>query len=430
MHERSSAQATITFERYQLSNGLDVVLHEDHKAPLVHILVWYHVGSKNESADRTGFAHLFEHMMFQGSDNVGKSEHFTWVQGVGGTLNATTGQDRTNYFETLPSEYLGLGLWLEADRMRSLKVTDENLNNQRSVVREERSQRYDNAPYGLWYLTLLEMLFQGSSYAWGPIGDMAQLEEAPLDEVQRFHRRWYVPNNATLVLAGDFDPAEAIPLVEDLFGSIAPGEALPITPITLPPITQQRRRSITARVPIPSVYIGFQSVALDNPDARALDLAAMVLNRGRSSRLQRELVYRSQIAQNVAAFNIDMEYGGLFVMLGTTSEGTTPEELEEGLWREVDKMSREKIEQRELDAALNRIRTSLVMSMGRLQGVADALAHSTVYRDDPSLVNSLLEEYHAVTPDDIQRAVATWLRPSSAAVLYYLPEEEGLSNGK
>jgi zinc protease len=413
--------AGISFEHYTHPNGLDVILHEDRKAPLVHVMVWYHVGSKDESFDMTGFAHLFEHMMFQGSENVGKTEHFSYVQGVGGSLNATTGQDRTNYFQTVPREYIGLALWLEADRMRSLKVTHENFHNQLSVVKEERKQRYDNAPYGLWYLVILDMLFGGSAYGWGPIGEMAHLDAAPLDAVQAFHRAYYVPNNATIVVAGDFEPDEARRLIDQFFGAIPAGPDVKRPYVAVEPLIEQSRRVLDAPVPLPAVYLGFQSASVGHADARALGVLALVLNRGRSSRLQRSLVYGTQTAQSAAAFNIDMEHSGLFVVLATASDDSTPEQVERELWAELESIRTGGIEQRELEAALNHIRTSFVTSVCRLQGVADALAYYHVLCGDASRINNLLDDYASITCTDVQRAAERYLRPEAAAVLFYRP---------
>ncbi len=411
----------IDFQQYQLSNGLRVILHRNDHAPLVHVVLWYHVGSKNELPDQTGFAHLFEHMMFQGSEHVGKTEHFTHIQRVGGTVNATTGQDRTNYFQTLPANYLELALWLEADRMRALSVSDENYDNQRAVVKEERSQRYDNAPYGLWFLKLLELLFEGSPYAWGPIGDMAHLEASPLESVRAFHRRYYVPNNATLVVAGDFDPNEARTMIERWFGEIPPGERIVPPIVNIDPIRGERRASIVESVPAPSVYIGLQTVPVGHPDGRALELLSIILRRGRSSRLQRELTIERQIAQSISAFSSPMESAGMFVVAGIAAQGTTADELEAGIWKVLKEAGTKSVTERELSGALNYIRAAHVASMSRLNGVADALAYNAVLRGDPSLVNALVREYEMVTADDVVRVARTYLDPDRSAVLHYLP---------
>lgn len=398
-----------------------VILHRDDHTPLIHVALWYHVGSKNERPDQTGFAHLFEHMMFQGSENVAKTEHFAYIQRVGGSVNATTGQDRTNYFQTLPSDYLEMALWLEADRMRALSVTAENYDNQRAVVKEERSQRYDNAPYGLWFLTLLELLFDGSPYAWGPIGDMVHLEASPLQSVREFHSRYYIPNNATLVIAGDFDAGEAREMIERWFGEIPEGERVERHRIEVPPLQRERRASIVASIPAPAVYIGCQTVPVGHTDARALELLSIILRRGRSSRLQRQLTIERQVAQSVAAFTSPMENAGMFILAGIASQGIAADQLEEEIWKVLKEAATSQVAGRELEGALNYVHAAHVMSMSRLQGVADALAFNSVLRGDPSCVNSLIQEYHQVAAADIQRVAQQYLDPDRSAVLHYLP---------
>lgn len=421
-HEMTGGVVTrIAYDRYHLANGLEVLLHEDHKAPIVHVLVWYHVGSKNEPSDRTGFAHLFEHMMFQGSENVGKTEHFSYVQGVGGTLNATTGQDRTNYFQTLPSEYLGLGLWLESDRMRSLRVTEENFANQLAVVKEEKKQNYENRPYGLWYLTMLDMLFGGTSYGWGPIGDMGHLEASSIETVREFHRRYYVPNNATVVLSGSFDPAEARGLVEQLFGDIPAGEKIVPPSQMIAPPTAQIRREITDRIPHAAVMLGFHGVSIGHPDAPALGLLSSILSRGRSSRLQRALVYDRQLLEEASAAANEMESAGIFLIHGIVSDGISPTEAEEAIWGEIKRVAAEGITDRELTAALNSVESSVARLLWSVRNVADLLARNQVLAGDASRVNRLIDDYRAVTPEMIRDAAGAYLRRDRAAVLHYLP---------
>ena len=413
----------ITFDRYHLPNGLEVILHQRTATPIVHVLLWYHVGSKDEPADRTGFAHLFEHMMFQGSKNVGKTEHFTWIQGIGGVTNASTSQDRTNYFQTVPREYLGLALWLEADRMRSLNVSEENFQNQLSVVKEERKQRYDNQPYGLLYLTMLEMVFQGSSYGWGPIGDMAHLDAAPLRTVQEFHQQFYVPNNAVLILAGDFEPEEARRLIAEQFGNIPAGAAIQRRFSPAPPLTQQVRRTITDQVPFPSVTIGFRAAPIGHPDQQALALLTNILSGGTSSRFQQSIVHDQQLALHAYALALPQERDGMLLIQARAMHGVSAEKLEAALWEELEKLRTDGCTQHELDAALNRTEASLVRGLGSAQSVADMLAQFHVFQQDPARVNRLLDEYRAVTVGDLQRVAQHYLSPSSAAVLHYLPEE-------
>jgi predicted Zn-dependent peptidase len=421
-HPRSAASAAIVYDQYGLDNGMEVILHEDHKAPIVHVLVWYHVGSKNEPSERTGFAHLFEHMMFQGSEHVGKTEHFSHVLGVGGSLNASTSQDRTDYFQTGPREYLALGLWLEADRMQSLNVTEENFQNQRSVVKEERKQNYDNRPYGLWYLTMLEMLYGGTPYAWGPIGDMAHLDAAPLETVREFHRTYYRPNNATLVISGDFDPAEARRLVERYFGGISSGPEFARPDFVVAPLGKQERRTIVDKVPFPSVTIGFQGVPIGHADDAALSVLSLVLGHGRSSRLRRELVYGRQIAQSALAFHADQEKTGMFVIQAIASVGETAETIEEAIWTEIEKLQHDGVDERELRASINYIETALVRSLSHISSVAGLLARYHVLLGDVARANAVFEEYAAVTVEDLRRVARQYLRRESSAVLHYLPE--------
>lgn len=421
----ASLQRTVDFEQYRLANGMEVILHHDAKAPLVHVLLWYHVGSKNERADRTGFAHLFEHMMFQGSENVGKAEHFTHIQGIGGTMNASTGQDRTDYFQTVPRQHLGLALWLEADRMRSLQVTQENYDNQRAVVSEERSQRYDNAPYGLWLLEMFEMLYGGSSYAWGPIGDMGHLRDAGLEEVQAFHRTWYAPNNATLVVAGDFDRAELTKLIETYFADIpaVPEPERSLIPVT--PLTSTVRREIRDAVPFPSVYIGMQGPAIQSEDVPALAVAMRILGAGRSSRLYRSLVYGQQIAQDAGAVYFPMEFTGCILMIATAAPEVDAETIEKGLMEQVAKLRENGVTEQEVTAARNALIARGVRSMARMENVADALAEGHVLRGDAGALNRSISDVQRISVADVHRVIERYLDPERAAILHYVPTEVG-----
>jgi predicted Zn-dependent peptidase len=338
-------------------------------------------------------------------------------------MNASTSQDRTDYFQTLPREYLGLGLWLEADRMRSLKVTEENFQNQLSVVKEERKQNYDNRPYGLWYLTILEMLYSGSSYAWGPIGDMSHLDASPLEAVQEFHSAYYRPNNATLVVSGDFETEEAKGLIERMFGSIEAGPEIERPEFVVAPLTEQARRTIQADVPFPSVTIGFQSAHIGHPDSAALSVLSLLLGHGRSSRMQHELVYRKQMAQSVMVFEYDQEKSGLFIIQATAGEGSTADALEREIWSLIEQAATEGFSEREVRRGVNYIETALVRSLSHVSGVASLLARYHVLLGDASRARTLFDEYAAVTPDDLRRVVREYLKPESAAVLHYLPEK-------
>src|SRR3954447_16823440 len=310
----------LALEDYRLDNGLRVVLNEDHSAPLVAVNLWYHVGSKNERPGRTGFAHLFEHMLFSGSEHVGNNEHFRYVQSVGGNLNGTTFFDRTNYFETLPSNYLALGLWLESDRMGYFlpALTQEKLDIQREVVKEERRQRYDNVPYGTAFERLLHLAYDPDySYHWPTIGSMEDLGAASLDDIREFFATWYRPDNATLTVIGDFAPDEAKQLVEHYFGSIPAGKSFPKFNLERKPLNGERREVFPSPVQLPRVYRLYHFPKMGHPDWMAADLLSSVLSGDKASRLEKALVLEQQIATDVSAYVLPTEATGIFMMQAT-----------------------------------------------------------------------------------------------------------------
>src|ERR1051325_4878757 len=316
--------AMLDLTEYRLDNGLRVVLNEDHSAPLVAINLWYHVGSKNERPGRTGFAHLFEHMLFSGSAHVGNNEHFRYVQSVGGVLNGTTFFDRTNYFETLPSNYLALGLWLESDRMGFFlpALTQEKLDIQREVVKEERRQRYDNVPYGTSFERLLHLAYDPEyPYHWPTIGSMDDLTAASLDDIRDFFRTWYRPDNAVLTVVGDFAPAEAKELVEKYFGEIAPGGEFPRFDARRAELTAERRETFRSPVQLPRVYRLYHLPRMGEGDWIAGDLLSTVLSGDKASRLEKALVIDKQIATDVAAYVLPTEATGMMLLQATANAG-------------------------------------------------------------------------------------------------------------
>src|SRR5947207_363405 len=324
----------LNLEQYELGNGLRVVLNEDHSAPLVAINLWYHVGSKNERRGRTGFAHLFEHMLFSGSENVGNNEHFRYVQSVGGVLNGTTFFDRTNYFETLPSNYLALGLWLESDRMGFFlpALTQEKLDIQREVVKEERRQRYDNVPYGTAFERLLNLAYDPDySYHWPTIGSMEDLGAASLDDIRDFFGTWYRPDNAVLTVTGDFAPDEARQLVHQYFADIPPGGAFPPFDLQRRSLDGERRESFASPVQLARVYRLYHVPKMGHADWIAADLLSSVLSGDKASRLEKALVLEQQIATDVAAYVLPTEATGMLMIQATANEGVTAEEVEAAL---------------------------------------------------------------------------------------------------
>jgi zinc protease len=331
---------SLPFERHTLSNGLRVILHEDRSLPLVTLNLWYHVGSKNERPGRTGFAHLFEHMLFQGSEHVGTHDHFRYVQQVGGVANGSTWYDRTNYYESLPAHHLELGLWLESDRMGFLlpAITQKNLDTQRGVVMNERRQRVENQPYGRAGERLHELMYPGDHpYHWPVIGYMDDIAAATLEDIRTFFRTYYAPNNAVLTLAGDFSSREALERVEAWFGEIPSGPPVPPVSAALPPLPGEQREVLTDDVRLPRVYLGYRAPAYGERAWYAADLLATALAGGKSSPFYRDLVYERQIVQDVGASVSPYEEVASFLLVGTGRPGVSAERIEAALLEHVER---------------------------------------------------------------------------------------------
>jgi zinc protease len=425
----------VEFTDEVLANGLRLIVAEDHLAPVVAINVWYDVGSKHEQAGKTGFAHLFEHVMFQGSRNVGKAEHIALIQAAGGTMNGTTWLDRTNYFETLPSHQLDLGLWLEADRMATLldALSQENLDNQREVVKNEKRWSYDNRPYGSWQEKLQGHLFPDDHpYHHSTIGSMEDLDAASLEDVQAFFRTWYAPNNAVLSVVGDVDTATVRASVERYFGAIPPNPAIPALPdLSLPPtLGGERRETVFDRVPLPRIYVGFRAPVYGDPRLDALDIAGQILAGGKGSRLHRRLVRDERIAQDVAIFTLGF-IGGASVCAGwaTVRPGVTVERVEASLLEELDRLATEPVSDDELARAFALVEADELGALQRVEERADRLSMYATLFDDPGLINRMLPRYLAVTPDAIREVAAATFRPDNRLVLTYLPEVAPADSG-
>ncbi|MEO8573727.1 MAG: pitrilysin family protein, partial [Pyrinomonadaceae bacterium] len=332
----------LKIKEYQLKNGLRVVLHEDRSTPVVAVNTWYHVGSKNEETGRTGFAHLFEHMMFQGSKNY-NTDYFTPLQEAGGSINGTTNQDRTWYYETVPSNFLELAIMLEADRLGGLieAMTQEKLDNQRDVVKNERRQRVDNQPYGTAFEKIGEIMYpKGHPYNWTTIGSMEDLQAATLDDVKNFFRRYYVPNNTVLVLSGDFDEKQARGWVEKYFGPIEKGAEITRPNNPMPKLDKEIRTTIEDSVPLPRRYMVWHSVPQYSADEPALDLLGYILSAGRTSRLQSNLIYGKEMAQQVGAFNGTNEIAGVFQIQTTARPGKSLDDIEKEINAEIDRIKK------------------------------------------------------------------------------------------
>ncbi len=415
----------LRIEQYELGNGLRVVLNEDHSAPLVAINLWYHVGSKNERPGRTGFAHLFEHMLFSGSEHVGNNEHFRYVQSVGGVLNGTTFFDRTNYFETLPSNYLALGLWLESDRMGFFlpALTQEKLDIQREVVKEERRQRYDNVPYGTAFERMLHLAYEPDySYHWPTIGSMDDLQAASLDDIRSFFATWYRPDNCVLTLAGDFVPAEAKTLVEQYFGPIQPGGSFPQFTLERQPMDGERREIFPSQVQLPRLYRLYHLPNIGSPAWIHADLLTTVLSGDKASRLDRVLVHEKQIAQDVAAYVLPTEAAGMLMLQATAKEGVDIGDIERSVDEQIARIGRDGISADELTRAVNRAEIEYAHQIENYDSRADLIGMLSTYFDDPAIVHTWLDPYRASTAADVAAVAAKYLVPENRATSLFVPE--------
>ena len=416
----------IPIEQHTLGNGLRVILSPDATVPIVSVAVYYDVGSRNEVRGRSGFAHLFEHMMFQGSANVGKAEHFQFVNHRGGECNGTTSEDRTNYFETLPSSELELGLWLEADRLRSLAVTPENFENQRQTVIEERRQSYENRPYMMSFLRINELAYHGYwPYEHSTIGDMKDLLDAPIEAVQEFFATWYCPNNAILSICGEIDPAETMRLVEKHFGAIPRGNPPGFREVPVPVQSAERSDTlIDSLAEVPAFHLVYRIPPSRTPDHYALELLADVLGDGRSARLYQALVKQREICQEVH-ISTDYRRGpDLFSFWSVLSEGHTGAEARAVIYDQLADIADNGITAREFEKVQNRTRASFVFGLQTSMRRASRLAEFALYWGDPTLLRTELGRYLEVTPADIQRVARTYLVPNNRIWIDVVPPAE------
>ena len=396
---------------FRLKNGLRVILHEDHSTPIVGVNLWYHVGSKNEVPGKTGFAHLFEHMMFQGSKNY-DDDFFKPIQEAGGTLNGSTNPDRTNYFEIVPSNFLELALFMEADRMGGLLdvINETKLANQRDVVKNEKRQNYDNRPYGLIGAKINETLYPANHpYHWLTIGSLEDLTAASMEDVKDFFRRYYTPRNASLAIAGDFNPAEARRLVEKHFGKIASGPPVTRPTVAQPVLTESKEIVMQDRVAFPRLYLVWPTKPAYDKDEAATDTLANILGGGKSSRLYKTLVYDRQIAQDVSSNNAALEIAGRFQITATARPGKTLEELESAINTEIEKIKKDGPTQDEVDRSYNATEAAFIFGIQTVQGKNDQLNQYATYVGKPSYFQQDLDRYRRVTPADVKRVANTYL---------------------
>lgn len=423
--ERSSAAIRppkLQYEITTLPNGLTLVLSEDHSTPIVHVNLTYHVGSKNEKPGRTGFAHLFEHLMFKGSKNVLPEAHTSYIASVGGQSNAFTTDDETTFWQTVPSQYLPLVLWLEADRMATLRMDRETFANEREVVKEERRMRVDNQPYGKLNEIIYEQAFSVHPYKHPTIGSMADLEAASLEDVRDFYRTYYVPSNATMVIVGDFDSAQALQLVNQYLGRVPKAEReVPRDIPKEPPQTKEKRVTLQQPVPLPAVVVAYHVTYDGNPDSYPLHIAAKVLSDGQSSRIYKKLVYEKQLA--VAAFGSAnlIEDPNLFYAVAIVQPGRSTEEVATALIAELERLKTEPITEHELQQTKNQFARDYILNRESNQQKAGQLSHAVVIHRDIKTADGEFDIFEKITADDVQRVAKTYFRPENRLVLTLMP---------
>ena len=413
-----------------LANGLKVVLHEDHSTPIIHAELWYHVGSKNEKSGRTGFAHLFEHMMFKGSKNVEPEAHPSWISSVGGQANATTNEDATVYWQTFPAQYLPLVLWLEADRLATLRIDEAVFKNEREVVKEERRMRFDNQPYGRLNEIVYDQAFAVHPYKHTTIGSMEDLNAASIDDVRDFFRTYYVPNNATLVLAGDFDSKEALQLVEQYLGRVPKSDKpVPRDIPKEPAKTKERRVRLEENWPLPAVVVAHHITYDGHPDSYPLHVASKVLSDGQSSRIYRQLVYEQGVALAASGGGNIIEHPNLFFAVAIVQPGKTPEQAADALIAELDRLRKEPISPAELQQAKNQFARDYIFSRESVKDKANILAHAAVIHDDIKTADAEFDIFMNITQADVQRVAQTYFTPENRLVLTILPRGSGTGGG-
>ncbi|MFT4754684.1 MAG: zinc protease [Salibacteraceae bacterium] len=419
----SQAQQKIKYVEYDLPNGLHVILHEDHSTPIVAVSVMYHVGSKNEDSTRTGFAHFFEHLMFEGSENIPRGEYSNYVEKAGGALNANTSQDRTFYYDLLPSNQLELGLWLESERMMHAKVDSTGIATQREVVKEEKRQRVDNQPYGSFQAEIMKRAYTVHPYRWTPIGSMADLDAAEEADYVNFYKKFYVPNNACLSIAGDLDIKETKKMINEYFSDIPKGADIVRPTIVEPMKTAQVRDTIYDNIQLPGVMMAFHSPALGTDDGYAMDMVSKILSQGSSSRLHKRIVEDEQKAVFVGAFPFPLEDPGVFIALSIANSGVQPDEVETSIMEEITKLQNELISESEFQKLQNQIENDIVSGYSSQAGIAENLAQYYMYYGSTKLINTEIKKYRAVTRDAIMAVAKKYLIANNSVVLYYLPKQ-------
>lgn len=402
----------INYEKHKLDNGLEVILYQDKSLPIVAVNIWYRVGSANESKGKTGFAHLFEHMMFQGSKHIPKGEHFRLIQEAGGYLNGSTSFDRTNYYETIPSNYLELALWLESDRMGFLlpALTEEKLSNQKDVVMNERRQRYENQPYGLaWEILLSNLFTQNHPYSWPTIGWMEDIKNFKLDDVINFFKTYYSPNNATLVIGGNFDFDNAIKLVEKYFGEIPSNNSIPNVNTPEQNLEDSKKIIHEDNVQLPRIYLAWHSDKIFGNYDASLDILSDILTSSKNSRLTKSLIYDKQIAQDVNAFQYSGKYAGMFIIISTAKPEIHLEEIKKEIFEQINLLISNGISDEELIRSKNSIKSHYIYSLQKLDVIVDHINHYNFYLNEPDSFMFDLKRYENVTKENVIESAKKFL---------------------
>ncbi len=413
----------IEFTEYDLENGLHVILHQDKTTPIVAVSVLYHVGSKNEDPERTGFAHFFEHLLFEGSKNIKRGEFDKYITNAGGTNNANTSNDRTFYYEILPSNQLELGLWLESERMMHARIDPEGVETQREVVKEEKRQRMDNQPYGSILTEILKRAYTVHPYRWPTIGSLDHLNKATLEEFMDFYQTFYVPENATLSIAGDMDIEETKKAIDKYFKDIKRGgKSIPRPNVVEPAQTAEIRDVVFDNIQLPAVIQTYHMPAQGTDDSYALNMLSTLLSGGQSSRMYKSLVDEQKKAYAVQAFPFSSEDPGLYIVFGLSNVGVSVDDLEAGMDEEIKKVQNELISEKEFQKIRNQIESDYVQGNSSMIGIAEQLADYHVYYGDAGLINTELDRFMKITREDLQRVAKKYLTKENRVVLHYLPK--------
>jgi len=415
----------VKFEEFDLDNGLHVILHQDKTAPVVTTSVMYHVGAKDENPDRTGFAHFFEHLLFEGTKNIKRGEWFKIVSSNGGTNNANTTDDRTYYYEVFPSNNLELGLWMESERMLHPVINQIGVDTQNEVVKEEKRLRVDNQPYGNFLASIKKNLFKKHPYRWATIGSMDHLDAASLEEFQAFNKKFYIPNNAVLVIAGDIDIDKAKELAKKYFGDIPKGKEIKRETFKEEPITKEFKAEYhDPNIQIPAFMMAYRTPSMKTRDAYVLDLISTILSDGKSSRLYKKMVDTKKEALQVGAFNISQEDYGMYVIYALPLGETKLEDLKKDIDEEITKIRTDLISEKEFQKLKNKMENQFVNSNSSVEGIANSLAKYYLLFGDTNLINNEINIYNSITREEIKEVANKYLKPNQRLILHYLPKKE------